>query len=118
MPPVSQRCLSLHIDSMLPTFSRHFPYAPIQRKLNPELAIPQLSLLCMSAIPGTVTSSCTSCSLSSSTLYSVTEYLMLVDGGCLDSLLPVDSIPSTSNHLFWNRSLESFECLETYSNQW
>ena len=69
----------------------------------------------MSAIPGTIIGSCTSYS---STLYSVVEYLVLVDGGCLNALLLADSIPSTSDHLFWNRVLESFECLETYSHQW
>ena len=82
-------------------------YALVQRKLKAESAIPQLSWLCMSAIPGTIIGSCTSCS-SPSTLYSIVEYLVLVDGGCLNALLPVDSIPSTSDHLLWDRSLESF----------
>ena len=36
------------------------------------------------------------------------EYLMLDDGGCLNSLLPADFIPSTSDHLFWDWNLESF----------
>ena len=45
--------------------------------------------------------------LSSYKLSSVVEYLMLVDGGWLNALLPADSFPSTSYHLFWNRSLES-----------
>ena len=45
--------------------------------------------------------------LISSKLSSVAEYLVLVDGGFLNALIPVDSIPSTSDHLFWNRSLES-----------
>ena len=116
MPPVSQRCPSLHIESMLPTFSHHSPYAIVRRKLKLELAIPQLSSLCMSVVPGTVTYLCTSCS-SSSTLYIIVEYLMLVDGGFLNSLLPMNSIPSTSDHLFWNSILESFEYLETYSHQ-
>ena len=40
-------------------------------------------------------------------------------GGCLSSLLPVDFIPSTPYHLFWDWNLESFfECLETCSHQW
>ena len=69
----------------------------------------------MSTIPGTVIGSCTSCSLSSSTLYSVVEYLVLVDGGFLNALLLADSIPSTSDYLLWNRSLESFDYLDTYS---
>ena len=72
----------------------------------------------MLAILGIVTSPCTSCSLISSTLYSVAEYLMSIDGGYLNSLLLIDSIPSTSDNLFWNRSLESFEFLETYSHRW
>ena len=70
----------------------------------------------MSAILVTITGSFTSYS-SPSTLYSVAEYLMLVDGGCLNALLPVDSIPSTSDHLFCDRSLESFEFLKAYSHQ-
>ena len=62
----------------------------------------------MSSIPGTIIGLCTSCSIPS-TLYNVAElHLMLVDGGCLNSLLPADFIPSTLDHLFWDRSLESF----------
>ena len=71
MPPVSQRFPSFHIESMSPTFSHHFPYSLIRRKLKPESAIPQLSWICMSTIPqlyflcmldipDTVTGSCTS----------------------------------------------------------
>ena len=105
IPPMSRRCVSFHIESMLPTFSHHFPYSLVQRKLKPE-----------SAIPGTVTSSCTCSLLSSSTLYNVVEYLMLVDEGFLNAFLPVDCIPSTSDHLFWDRILESFECLKAYSH--
>ena len=44
---------------------------------------------------------------SSSTLPSLADYLVLVDEGCLNSLLPVYSIPSTLDHLFWNRILDS-----------
>ena len=61
----------------------------------------------MAAIPGTDTGSCTLWS-SPSTSYSFTEYLMLDDGECLNSLLPVDFIPSNSNHLFWDKSIDSF----------
>ena len=32
---------------------------------------------------------------------------MLDDGGCLNSLLPVDFIPSNSDHLLWDWNLES-----------
>ena len=71
----------------------------------------------MSAILGTVTGLCTYCS-SPSTLYNVAEYLMLVYRVCLNSLLTMDSIPSTSYHLLWIWSLESIECLETCSHQW
>ena len=74
-------------------------YALVRRNLKPESTIPQLSWLCMSAIPGTVTGSCTLWS-SPSTLYSSAEYLVLDDGGCLNALLPADFIPSTSDHLF------------------
>ena len=118
MPPVSHKCPSLHIESMLPTFSHHLPYALVQRNLNLESSIPRLSWLFMSVILGTIIGSCTFCLLSSSTLYNVDEYLMLVDGGCLNALLPADSIPSTSDHLLWNRSVESFECLKSWSHQW
>ena len=85
-------------------------YALVRRKLKPELAIPQLSCLCMSAIPGTVTGLCTLWS-SPSTLYNFAEYLMLDDEGYLNSLLQVNFIPSTSHHLFWDRNLES--CLSS-----
>ena len=117
MTLVSQICPSFHIEYMQPIFSHHFPYAFVRRKLKPDSPIPQLSWLCMSAIPGTITGSCTSCSLISSTLYILAEYLVLDGGGCLNALLPTNSIPSTSYHLFWNRILESFECLEIYSHQ-
>ena len=106
MPLVSQRCPILHIESMLHTFSHHLPYALVQRKLKPESSIPQLSWLCMSAIPGTVTGLCTLWS-SPSRLYSFVEYLVLDDGGCLNALLPAYFIPSTLDHLFWDRNLES-----------
>ena len=43
---------------------------------------------------------------------------LFLDRGYLNALLLVDSIPSTSNHLLWNRIVESFEFLETYSHQW
>jgi hypothetical protein len=33
---------------------------------------------------------------------------VLDDGGCLNALLPADFIPSTSDHLFWDWSLESY----------
>ena len=82
-------------------------YALVRRKLKPVSAIPQFSWLCMSAIPGTVTGSCTLWS-SPSTLDSFAEYLVLDDGGCLNSILPVDFIPLTSDHLFWDWNLESF----------
>ena len=39
------------------------------------------------------------------TLLSTSCWMM---GECLNSLLPVDFIPSTSDHLFWDWSLESF----------
>ena len=82
-------------------------YALVQRKLKPESAIPQLSWLWMLTIPSTVIGSCTLWSILS-TSYSFPQYLMLDDGGCINSLLPVDFIPSTSDHLFWDWSLESF----------
>ena len=80
-------------------------YALVRRKLKPESAIPQFSWLCMSAIPGTGSSTLWS---SPSTLYNFAEYLMLDDGGCLNALLLVDFVPSTSDHLLWDWNLESF----------
>ena len=54
---------------------------------------------------------------SSSKLSSVVMYLMLLDGGFLNYLLPSDSIPSNSDHLFWSMALESIEFLETCIHQ-
>ena len=97
----------LYIESMLPLFSHHSPLCYCSRKLKPESTIPQLSWLCMSAIPGKVTGSCTLWS-SPSTLDSFAEYLVLDDGGCLNALLPADFIPSTLDHLFWDWNIDSF----------
>ena len=82
-------------------------YALVRRMLKLESAIPQFSWLCMSTILGIDTGSCTLWS-SPSTLYIFAEYLMLDDGGFLNALLPADFIPSTSDHLFWDRNLESY----------
>ena len=60
----------------------------------------------MSVILGIIAGLFTSSPISS-TLYTIAEYIVLVDGECLNALLPMDSILSTSNHLFWNRILES-----------
>jgi len=49
---------------------------------------------------------------------SVSKYLVLVYERCINSLLLADSIPSNSDHLFWNKSMEFIECLETWSHQW
>ena len=93
---------------MLPTFSHHSPLCPcLKEELKPESAIPQLSWICMSAIPGTVTGSCTLWS-SPSTSYKFADYLVLDDGGCINSLLLADFIPLTSDHLFWDWNLDSF----------
>jgi hypothetical protein len=45
-------------------------------------------------------------------------YLMLTDERCLNALLSVGLLPSTSTHLFWKRGLESYEYLEACSHQW
>ena len=108
MPLVSQRCPSFAYRVYATYIQSPFSVMLFfSRKLKLELAIPQLSWLCMSAILGTVTGSCTLWS-SPSTLYIFAEYLMLDDGGCLNALLPADFIPSTSYQLFWDRNLESF----------
>ena len=98
--------------------SFHLPYGLVWRKFYPQSTTPQLSCIFMSAIPDTVTSSCTSYSF---------EFFQIIQHscaphvgwwGCLNSLLPADSIPSTLYHLLWNRDLDSIECLDTYSHQW
>ena len=71
-------------------------YALVRRKLKPE-----------SAIPGTDTGSCTLW-LIPSTLYIFAEYLVLDDERFLNSLLPMDFIPSTLDHLFSYWNLESW----------
>jgi hypothetical protein len=43
-------------------------------------------------------------------------YLMLTDERCLNALLSVGLLPSTSTHLFWKRDLESYEYLEACSH--
>ena len=48
---------------------------------------------------------------------SVSKYLVLVYERCINSLLLADSIPSNSDHLFWNKSMEFIKCLETWSHQ-
>ena len=96
-----------HISSLCFLYlvtTRH--HALVQRNLKPESAIPQLPWLCMSTIPSAVIGSWTLWS-SPSTWYSFAEYLVLDDGRCLNSLLPADFIPSTSDHLLWDRNLES-----------
>ena len=70
-------------------------------------AIIRRNLKLDSAIPSTSTGLSTLWS-SPSTLYSFAEYLVLDDWGCLNALLPSDFIPLTSDHLFWDRNLESF----------
>ena len=34
MPPMSHICTSLHVESMMPMFSHHFPYSLVWRKFN------------------------------------------------------------------------------------
>jgi hypothetical protein len=43
-------------------------------------------------------------------------YLMLTDERCLNALLLVRLLPSTSTHLFWKWDLESYEYLEACSH--
>ena len=105
----------LHIESMLPTFSHHSPLCSCSKEVETWVGHSSVVLNLHVSHSRYCTGSCISCS-SPSTLYTVAEYLMLVDGEFLNALLPADSIPSNSNHLFWDRSLESFECLETYSH--
>ena len=106
MPPVSQRCPSLYIKYMLPSFSHHTPLCSCSKEVEAWVGHSSVILTLHVGIPSTDTSSCTLWS-SPSTLYNFAEYLMLDDGGCLNAL-PVDFIPSTSDHLFWDRNLESF----------
>ena len=116
MPLVSHRCPILHIKSMLPTFSHHFLHALVRRKsILSRPFLNYLDFACWSfSVQLLVHAHLVR--LSSSTLSSVVEYLVLVDGGFLNALLPVDSSPSTSDHLSWNRDLESIDFLETSSH--
>jgi hypothetical protein len=43
-------------------------------------------------------------------------YLMLTDERCLNSLLSLGLLPSTSAHLLWKQGLESYEYLEACSH--
>ena len=107
MPPMSQIFPILHVDSMLPMFIHHFPYTLIQRKSS--MSHPFLSYLEFACQPFPIQLLVRAhlVCLISSILSSIAEYLMLVDEGFPNSLLPTDSIPFNSDHLFWNRSLES-----------
>jgi hypothetical protein len=44
-------------------------------------------------------------------------HLMLDDERCLNALLSMGVLPSTSAHLFWNRDLELYEYLEACNHQ-
>ena len=107
MPPTSQDVPIFISSPCCLSSTTIFLYALVRRKLKLESAIPQFSWLCMSAIPSIDTSSCTLWSIPF-TLYNFSEYLVLDDGGCLNSLLPANFIPSTSDHLFWDWNLEPF----------
>jgi hypothetical protein len=45
-------------------------------------------------------------------------YLMMTNERFLNSLISTILLPSTSDHLFWKRDLESYEYLEACSHQW
>ena len=107
MPPVSQRCPSLYIESMLPSFSHHTSLCSCSKEV--ETWVGHSSVILTLHVGHSRYSYWFMHLWSSpSTLYNFVEYLMFDDGGCLNSLLPVDFIPSTLDHLFWDWNLESF----------
>ena len=107
MPPMSQRCPNF-VYRVYASFIQS-PFTVmllLERSWN--LSRPFLNYLEFACRPFLVqvTGSCTLWS-SPSTLSSFVEYLMLDDGGCLNALLPVDFIPLTLDHLFWDWNLDS-----------
>jgi hypothetical protein len=48
----------------------------------------------------------------------ISLYLTLDDEICLNALLSVGLLPSTSAHLFWNQDIDLYEYLEACSHQW
>ena len=108
MPPMSQICPSLHGESMLPMFNHRFPYALVRRKFI--LSRSFLSYLVFACWPFPIQQLVHAhlVRLIYSKLSSIVEYLVLIDGGFLNALLPADFIPSNLDHLFWDWNLESF----------
>ena len=114
----------LYVESMLPTFSHHSLLCSFSKEFEAWVGH---SLVFLTLHVGhsqylywvvhiMIKGLCTLW-LSPSTLYNFIEYLMLYDGGFLNSLLLADSILSTSDNLLWDRILESLECLQTYIHQ-
>ena len=85
MPPMSQSCPSLHVESMIRIFSHHFPYSLVRRKFS--LSRPFLNYLDFACQPFPIQLLDRGhlIRLISSTLSSSAEYLVLVDG---DALIP------------------------------
>ena len=98
MPPVSQRCPSLYIESMLPSFSHHMSLCSCSKEV--ETCVGHSSVILTLHVGHSRYSYwLVHLWLSPSTLYSFAEYLVLDDGGFLNTLLPTDFIPSSSDHL-------------------
>ena len=107
MPPVSQRCPSFYIESMLPSFSHHMLLWSCLKEVETWVGHSSV-ILTLHVGHSWYSYWFVHLWSSPSTLYSFAEYLMLDYGGRLNALLPADFIPSTSDHLFWDWNLESF----------
>ena len=76
IPHVSQRCPSLHVESILPMFSHHFPYALVQRKfILSQPFLGYLEFACWS-FPVQLLVHAHLVHSSSSTLSNIAEYLV------------------------------------------
>ena len=107
MPPVSQRCPSLYIESMLPSFSHHMPLFSCSKEV--ETCVGHSSVILTLHVGHSRYSYWfVHFMIESFHIIQPCWVLVLDDEGCINSLLPVDFIPSTLDHLFWDRNLESF----------
>ena len=107
MPPVSQRCPSLYIKSMLPSFSHHTSLFSCSKEV--ETCVSHSSVILTLHVGHSWYSYWfMHFMIESFHIIQFSKSLVLDDGGCLNALLPADFIPSTSDHLFWDRNLESF----------
>ena len=107
MPPVSQRCPSLYIESMLPSFSHHTPLFSCLKEVEAWVSHSSI-ILTFHVGHSWYWYWFVHFIIESFHIISLAKYLVLDNDGCINALLPADFIPSTSDHLFWDRNLESF----------